>query len=287
MKIFLAVDGSKYGRWAAHWVARIPFASAPRVMVLHVVDLASLRAPFMVQPMIAGSEPYYREEAQRLEARAKQVKTETREILSSLKLEGTVKVEQGAVAPTILRHVKGRGGLVVLGHRGLTGLDRFMLGSVSTQVALHAPCSVLIVKQPPRPIRRVLLATDGSKASDRALQFLLREVRPRGIRSTDATVDVDVTVMHVMPFLRYPELKEAGKALVARHAEQLRRAGYRVTEALKLGHPADEITRLAEKQKTDLIVAGAKGLGAVARFFLGSVSTKLAQHSSCSVLVVR
>jgi nucleotide-binding universal stress UspA family protein len=54
-----------------------------------------------------------------------------------------------------------------------------------------------------------------------------------------------------------------------------------------LGHPADEIMKAAERHGTDLVVCGAKGLGAVARFFLGSVSTKLVQHSACSVLVVR
>jgi nucleotide-binding universal stress UspA family protein len=45
--------------------------------------------------------------------------------------------------------------------------------------------------------------------------------------------------------------------------------------------------KAASQQKADLIVMGAKGLGAVARFLLGSVSTRVVQHSSCSVLVVR
>jgi nucleotide-binding universal stress UspA family protein len=56
---------------------------------------------------------------------------------------------------------------------------------------------------------------------------------------------------------------------------------------VKLGHPADEVIKMADRHKADLMVTGAKGLGAIARFFLGSVSTKLIQHSSCSMLVVR
>jgi len=44
---------------------------------------------------------------------------------------------------------------------------------------------------------------------------------------------------------------------------------------------------VAERQKVDLIVAGAKGLGAIARFVLGSISSKLVQYSTVSVLVVR
>jgi nucleotide-binding universal stress UspA family protein len=287
MKIVIAVDGSQYGKWAVQWAGRLRLAGAPRVTALHVVDVAALRGPFVAQPVVAGSEPFLRREIQRLQNQAREVSAETKAALASLGLEGTVKVEQGPVADTILRHVRGRRDLVVMGHRGLTALDRFMLGSVSTQVTLHAPCSVLVVKQPPRAIRRVLLATDGSKASERALQFLCRELRPREAAPNVPTEDIEVTVVHVLPFLKYPELKEAGKALTACAADRVERAGFRVREALRLGRPADQIMAVAKTDKSDLIVAGAKGLGAVARFFLGSVSTKLVQHSRCSVLVVR
>jgi nucleotide-binding universal stress UspA family protein len=37
--------------------------------------------------------------------------------------------------------------LIVVGARGVTGLRRFMLGSVSSKLAHHAPSSVLIVRQ--------------------------------------------------------------------------------------------------------------------------------------------
>jgi nucleotide-binding universal stress UspA family protein len=36
--------------------------------------------------------------------------------------------------------------LVIVGHRGLTGAKRFLLGSVPSKVSHHAPCSVLIVR---------------------------------------------------------------------------------------------------------------------------------------------
>ncbi len=60
-----------------------------------------------------------------------------------------------------------------------------------------------------------------------------------------------------------------------------------VDEVVRLGKPAYEILQVASKKKVDLIVIGAKGMGAIARFLLGSISTKVVQHSSCSVLVVR
>lgn len=52
------------------------------------------------------------------------------------------------------------------------------------------------------------------------------------------------------------------------------------------GHPADSILRTAEALNADLIVVGARGLGAVDRFLRGSVSTKVVHHSPCDVLVV-
>jgi nucleotide-binding universal stress UspA family protein len=45
--------------------------------------------------------------------------------------------------------------------------------------------------------------------------------------------------------------------------------------------------KVVTREQPDLIVTGAKGRGAIARFLQGSVSTKLAQQSASSVLVVR
>jgi nucleotide-binding universal stress UspA family protein len=52
------------------------------------------------------------------------------------------------------------------------------------------------------------------------------------------------------------------------------------------GDPADGILAIAEAIKADLIVVGARGLSTVERFVRGSVSTKVAHHSPCDVLIV-
>ncbi len=52
------------------------------------------------------------------------------------------------------------------------------------------------------------------------------------------------------------------------------------------GDPAEAILSVAESVHADLIVVGARGLGAVERFVRGSVSTKVAHHSRCDVLIV-
>ncbi len=283
MKLLIAVDGSKYGRWATDWAARLPLVNRERVAALHVVDLTALTAPLVPYPAPAWDAPYIKKETLRLEAQAKAVAKETKHQLAKVGLKGRVVVEHGGTASSILGHAKGAGTLVVLGSRGLDALDRVMLGSVSTKVVHHAAGPVLVVKEPGRPIRNMVLATDGSRASEKALQFVLRHVRPRG----NGGPVCEVAVLHAMPFLRYPELKAAGHAVVDRAARMLEAAGFRAEPVFKIGHPADEILTFAERRKSDLIVTGARGRGAVARFLLGSVSTKLLQHSRCSILVVR
>ncbi|MCC2643242.1 MAG: putative Universal stress protein UspA [Nitrospira sp.] len=284
MKVLIATDGSKYGKWATEWVARMPFPDKPQFTLLHVMDVEALRAPVMFQPVAAGSEPFIQEEIKRIEAHGKNTLAEATAQMASLRIKGKLVMKRGEVGSTILSLAAKREGLVALGSRGLDALDRFMLGSVSTQVTLHAPCSVLIVKEEPRPLSRILYATDGSKASGKALRFLLTKLLPGG---REGVKPIEVVVTHSMPFLNYPELKEAGGRLVEQSANKLIKAGYVVEEVVRLGKPADEILKVASKKKVDLIVTGAKGMGAIARFLLGSISTKVVQRSTCSVLVVR
>jgi nucleotide-binding universal stress UspA family protein len=139
------------------------------------------------------------------------------------------------------------------------------------------------VREPARPIRRIVYATDGSKASLKALHFLQRQFIPK----KDKAEPIEVAVLYAMPLLKYPELKEPGHRLVETAAVKLEQVGYLVEPVFKIGHPADEIIKFAERRESDLIVTGARGRGAIARFLLGSVSTRLVQHSPCSVLVVR
>jgi len=55
---------------------------------------------------------------------------------------------------------------------------------------------------------------------------------------------------------------------------------------LEFGVPSDVIVDVAEKGNHDLIVLGSRGLGAVKRFLLGSVSDDVSYKAKCSVLIV-
>jgi nucleotide-binding universal stress UspA family protein len=276
MNVLVATDGSKYGRWGLNWVATLPFVKPPQVTALHVLESAALRLPFQTKL-----------ETQRIEARSARTITGTKKQLAVLKLKGTVRKEQGAVAPVILNRTPKRDGLLVVGSQGLDALDRFMLGSVSTKLIHHATCPVLVVKGEAVPLQRIALAIDGSSASAKALEFVLTTFRPDRSNGKGGRVPIHVSVIHVMPFIKYPELKEAGRRLVEQSVRKLVKAGYSAEPVCQLGKPAEEIMEVATKLHANLIVMGAKGLDAVSRFLIGSVSTRVVQHANCSVLVVR
>jgi nucleotide-binding universal stress UspA family protein len=292
MKVLVATDGSKYGRWALNWVARLPLVERPCVIALHVLDSAALRRPFRTQP-----------EIQRVKARSARTLREATHQLASLMLEGRACKEQGPVAPTILKRAPKRNGFLVVGSQGLDALDRFMLGSVSTKLIQYAPCPVLVVRGEAPPLRRIALAIDGSEASAKALAFVLNTFQPDGSTGKGGRAPIHVSVIHVIarrslapitigttiPWIKQRELKvkELGRRLVEQSAQKLIEAGFTADPLCQHGNPAEKIMNVASKHHADLIVMGGKGLAAIDRFLLGSVSTRVVQHANCGVLVVR
>jgi len=276
MNVLVATDGSKYGRWGLDWVAKLPFVKPPRVTALHVLDRAVHSLPFRTKL-----------EMRRIEARSARTIAYTKKQLASLKLKGTVRREQGVVASVILKRAPKQDGLLVVGNKGLGALDRFMLGSVSTKLIQHATCPVLVVKGEAAPLKRIALAIDGSPASAKALEFVLATFQPDCATGKGGHASIHVSVVHVMPFMKYPEVREAGRRLVDQNVQKLAKAGFTAEPVCQLGKPAEVIMEVASKHHADLIVMGAKGLDAVSRFLLGSVSTRVVQYANCSVLVVR
>ncbi len=284
MHVLMATDGSKYGEWGLNWVATLPFVEAPWVTTLHVLDLRGPRGPLIMQ---AGGERSLQKEVQRMERCSSNTITKATQQMALLKLTGTVCEERGAVESVILKHAPKRDGLLVVGSHNRDVLDRFMLGSVSTHLIHHAPCPVLVIKGEAKPLRRILFATDGSDASTKALTFVLRKFSPDGSTGNGVRMPIHVSVIHVMPLVTYPGLKEAGDKFIEQSVRKLVKLGFMAEPVCRFGIPADEIAKAAAKEHADLIVMGTRGLSALARVLLGSVSTRVMQRATCAVLVVR
>jgi len=132
---------------------------------------------------------------------------------------------------------------------------------------------------------KVVVATDGSKGGRRAVTAAARMPWPDG---SELKV---VSVVERNSVYRAPEteaaLRRRAQEVVAAGARRLRPAARVVSTAVLTGPAAQAILDAARRWRADLIVVGCRGLRALERFALGSVSAGVARTAPCSVLVVK
>jgi len=147
-KVLLATDGSESSDRAARSVADRPWPAGTKVRILSAVEVilptsyATFESPYL-DPALLESE---RAEAQK---RCQETVTRTREIMAASGLELSESISVVVEPPrTIILNEAARWGadLIVLGSHGRRGIDRLLLGSVSESVAMHAGCSVEVIR---------------------------------------------------------------------------------------------------------------------------------------------
>jgi len=149
MRILLATDGSDWSDQAARSIAERPWPAGTEVRVLNVVELIlpTTRALFEPPFVDAALMESLREEAMKKSQAAVDSAEET---LSAAGLEVSESISVLLTGPKtlILEEAQAWGAdLIVLGSHGRRGVDRFLLGSVSEGVALHALCSVEVIRK--------------------------------------------------------------------------------------------------------------------------------------------
>ena len=93
----------------------------------------------------------------------------------------TVRVWAGQLTATLIWASRSAN-LMVLGRRGISGLDRLFAGSTSTSVGARAACPVVVVPHtysPGNPTGRVVVGVDGSARSIPALAMAVAEASSR------------------------------------------------------------------------------------------------------------
>ena len=140
---------------------------------------------------------------------------------------------------------------------------------------------------------RILLAVDGSDQSYDAVRA------PSQMTPADALI-----LLHAVdvPAPAYPLIvPEVARDLYTTQERAMRDEGERVLKTamsllplnpgpvskfIEVGKPVEVILSIAERERIDLIVLGARGVGALRELMLGSVSHRVVTHAPCSVLVV-
>jgi nucleotide-binding universal stress UspA family protein len=291
MKILVAVDGSHQAALAASWVAQLPLTSADDVVVVAVAERPVLLGAwgYTLTPAAASS----------LDRQWTHVRGETHRAAEAgvaafalTKCAVSAVVLEGHPIPVLIDLAASTGAdVIVVGPHGHGSVESILLGSIS-QALLHAmPTSVLVAREPTRPPRRVLLATDGSPHSLAAARFLA--CLPL---AADAQINVLVSVggwlaKHVRnAAVEEPDLAtfEGSRAtgIIDATVAALAAGGRSGTPVIRLGDAKRAILAAARDLDIDLIVTGARGIGGFRGLLLGSVSRAVSKGAPCSTLVV-
>ena len=135
-RILIAVDGSDYGMVAVRIAAKIAVGiGAPSVTVINVIPLVA--GP--MGPVMVADAPD--------DINAWELFAEPQAALKEAGLEAKLLLVEGDPADEIVKAARAENSdLIVVGHRGLSTVRAFLLGSVSDRVVNHAPCSVLVAR---------------------------------------------------------------------------------------------------------------------------------------------
>jgi nucleotide-binding universal stress UspA family protein len=148
MKILLASDGSKCSAKAVLEVANRPWPAKSQVWVISAVELLTPETPSGASTLTA---PYPTSLLEQIwndaRKRGEKAAEDARKTLAAAGLKAQAETPDGEPRALILDAAKEwQADLIVLGSHGRHGLDRMLLGSVSESVALHAHCSVEVVR---------------------------------------------------------------------------------------------------------------------------------------------
>jgi len=139
--------------------------------------------------------------------------------------------------------------------------------------------------------KRILLAYDGSQAGQQALLDCREVAQMQGSELfLIAVMPQDPVFTGGEGAFYDPRLAEMDKkkyeGILAEGLSRLSDTGRAVKGEVVVGHPVDGIVDYAKRIQADLIVVGHKHLdGWAKRWWSGSVSKSLIEHSPCSVLV--
>ncbi|MCH3951680.1 MAG: universal stress protein [Acidaminococcus sp.] len=141
-------------------------------------------------------------------------------------------------------------------------------------------------------INKILVPIDGSEIAMRAMDFAIEMGSKFNSQIIVLNVDIPYDLSRIKPPLKDKDgnvVESAQLSPLEAAEKRAKKSGYDRISFKKYVDidPAEKIVEAAQKNDVDLIVMGNRGMGVLAGFFLGSVSTKVSQSAPCPVTIVK
>ncbi len=293
MKIVLATDGSVFAKEAEDFLLQITQPKSSTLKIVSVIDSPFIAAygyevvdvsAKLVESINRRTEQDLSESAGKFQETGWDVAT------SSL---------EGNPAAVIINYAKQeQAELLVTGARGLTGIARFLLGSVSSKIIRHAASSVLIQRDSAtiqlelnKPLR-IMIAIDGSASSLAAVDYVLKfpwkcKLEILLVRVIELVNAFNFDAIQRSTINWDQEVKKCQLSLNTIKDKLSAISDLIKTEIHQSATVGEQLLNCGKDWKADLMIVGHQGHGAVMQFLLGSVAYRIAERAHCSVLIVK
>lgn len=280
-QIVVATDDSGVGRNAVRVAYALARRAGARLTVMTAVPSEGR------VPAGAGELPEHVTNglAVSLERLKRAVEAELGEGAGSVKSPVEVGVAYGIPGIEIGRFAEGRGAdLVVLGRKQRSQTARLLLGDTADAVARRSRIPCLLVPMGVSAIESIVVALDGTERGMAVLRVAGDFARAAGIPARLVTVDP------VWPDERLASVEVVATARTARLAELLAtpsmRAAPRATLDVRHGDTVDELLRVMEESRADVLAIGYHRGGPPGVVEAGSIARRLAHTAPGAVLTV-
>lgn len=163
--------------------------------------------------------------------------------------------------------------MVVIGKRGeAANFAKLHLGSNLERVVRASKKPVLVAARSYTPFNSFLIAYDGGKSADRAVEFVAASPLLKGMKCTLLSVGADTAENRAR--LQAPELL-------------LRNAGFEVEALLVAGEPENVIGSKVEADRIGILVMGAYGHTRIRSLVIGSTTTAMVSRCKIPILMFR
>lgn len=217
----------------------------------------------------------------------------------------------GKPADSILDYAhKNNSDLIVIASHGLSGVGKWIRGSVADKVLHQADIPVLRIRagSSKTPIFRkgkkmtVLVPMDGSAQAEKVLEHVYKTADHFGKENLDIVL-IRVCELFLYPHMKYPPPaavtweeylnyeKKRAKNICSTYLSAIKRRmvddGLSVRTSIPIGSPIDTITKYLNKNKIDLIILSTHGRTGLSEFALGSVANKVMKNNPTPTMLVR